>query len=128
MAADFDEPVFDEAFVRSAAFREPSARERARPPSRRERRRTRRAARRAGGGRFRRRRRREPSHRLAVFQLIGAVLVLFAISFALWWWNSAPRDAEPESPVGPTVTHSPEPAPTPTAPATDAPSAEIPEI
>ncbi|MGW5417388.1 SCO2583/SCO2584 N-terminal domain-containing protein, partial [Actinomadura geliboluensis] len=42
MAADFDEPVFDEEFVRSAAFTEPSASERARPPSRRERRRTRR--------------------------------------------------------------------------------------
>ena len=35
MAADFDEPVFDEEFVRSAAFTEPSASERARPPSRR---------------------------------------------------------------------------------------------
>lgn len=32
MAADFDDPVFDEDFVRSAVFTEPSARERARPP------------------------------------------------------------------------------------------------
>ncbi|NKZ08989.1 hypothetical protein HGB48_35395, partial [Actinomadura latina] len=45
MAADFDEPAFDEEFVRSAVFTEPSARERARPPSRRQRRRARRAAR-----------------------------------------------------------------------------------
>ncbi|TMR33178.1 hypothetical protein, partial [Actinomadura geliboluensis] len=107
MAADFDEPVFDEEFVRSAAFTEPSASERARPPSRRERRRARRAA---GAGRFRRRRRGEPSHRRAVLQLIGGVLVLFAISFGLWWWNSAPRDPEPVRPVSPTITHSPAPA------------------
>ncbi|NKZ06020.1 hypothetical protein HGB48_20030, partial [Actinomadura latina] len=71
---------------------------------------------------------REPSHRRAVFQLIGAVLVLFAISFGLWWWNSAPRDAEPVRPVGPTITHSPSPAPTPTAPATQAPPTVIPEV
>lgn len=126
MAADFDEPVFDEEFVRSAAFTEPSASERARPPSRRERRRARRAA---GADRFRRRRRGEPSHRRAVLQLIGGVLVLFAISFGLWWWNSAPRDPEPVRPVSPTITHSPAPAPTPTAPATTAPpTMEIPEV
>lgn len=57
MAADFDEPVFDENFVRGATFTEPSARERFRPPSRREQRRMRRAAKRArragGGARFR---------------------------------------------------------------------------
>lgn len=126
MAADFDEPVFDDDFVRGATFTEPSARERARRPSRRERRRTRRAARRAGrpgGARFwRRRRYREPSHRMAVLQVIGGVLVLFAISFALWWWNSAPEDAEPVRPVVPTITESPAPAPTPSTPA------EIPEI
>ncbi|MFA1544714.1 SCO2583/SCO2584 N-terminal domain-containing protein [Actinomadura chokoriensis] len=134
MAADFDEPVFDEEFVRSAAFREPSARERARPPSRTERRRARRAARPSGGRRFRRRPgRREPSHRRAVVQLIGGVLVLFAISFGLWWWNSAPRDAEPRRPVSPTTTYSPKPAPTPSAPAPTAPvpkapPSEIPEV
>ncbi|MEU8342216.1 hypothetical protein SAMN05443665_102359 [Actinomadura meyerae] len=131
MAADFDEPVFDEEFVRSAAFTEPSARERARPPSRRERRRYRRSARRAAGaGRLRRRRRgAEPSHRRSVLQLIGGVLVLFAISFALWWWNSAPREPEPVRPVSPTITHSPEPAPTPRAPATTVPpTMEIPEV
>ncbi|WP_338741015.1 hypothetical protein [Actinomadura luteofluorescens] len=129
MAADFDEPVFDEDFVRSAVFTEPSARERARPPSRRERRRSRRAARRAGG----RRPRREPTHRTAVLQVAGGVLVLLAISFALWWWNSAPRDERPARPVGPTITHSPAPAPTPTAPdeeapEKDAPPTEIPEV
>ncbi|MEV0666720.1 hypothetical protein ACIBI3_31485 [Actinomadura luteofluorescens] len=129
MAADFDEPVFDEDFVRSAVFTEPSARERARPPSRRERRRSRRAARRAGG----RRPRREPSHRTAVLQVAGGVLVLLAISFALWWWNSAPRDEPPARPVGPTITNSPAPAPTPTAPEKeaprkDAPPTEIPEV
>ncbi|URM99678.1 hypothetical protein LUW76_38155 [Actinomadura madurae] len=133
MAADFDDPVFDEDFVRSAVFTEPSARERARPPGRRERRRSRRAARRAAGGRFRRRRGRETSHRMAVFQLIGAVLVLLAISVALWWWNSAPRAEEPAPPVGPTITHSPAPAPAPTGPvptgpATQAPPTGIPEI
>lgn len=129
MAADFDDPVFDEDFVRSAVFTEPSARERARPPGRRERRRSRRGARRSGGGgRFRRRRGREPSHRLAVFQLIGAVLVLLAISVALWWWNSAPRAEEPAPPVGPTITHSPAPAPTPSGPATQAPPTGIPEV
>ncbi|MGP4026887.1 SCO2583/SCO2584 N-terminal domain-containing protein [Actinomadura sp. 3N407] len=121
MAADFDEPMFDDDFVRGATFTEPSARERARSPSRRERRRMRRAAkraRRAGGGvGFRRRRRyREPSHRRAVFQLIGAIVVLFAISFALWWWNSAPR--EPERPVQPIVPTAPGPeAPVPEGPA-----------
>ncbi|MEO3824961.1 hypothetical protein [Actinomadura sp. B10D3] len=136
MAADFDDPVFDEDFVRSAVFTEPSARERARPPSRRERRRSRRSARRAAGGRFRRRG--ETSHRMAVFQLIGAVLVLLAISIALWWWNSAPRAEEPAPPVGPTITHSPAPGPTPTGPtptgpaptgpATQTPPTGIPEI
>ncbi|GGT90661.1 MULTISPECIES: SCO2583/SCO2584 N-terminal domain-containing protein [Actinomadura] len=129
MAADFDEPVFDEDFVRSAVFTEPSARERARPPSRRERRRSRRAARRSAGRRFALRRRdHEPSPRAAVLQVIGGVLVLLAISFALWWWNSAPRDERPARPVGPTVTRSPAPAPTPTAPEKDAPPTEIPEV
>lgn len=33
MPAEFDEPVFDEEFVRNAAFTEPSARERAQPPA-----------------------------------------------------------------------------------------------
>ncbi|MER7547007.1 hypothetical protein ABTW95_28775, partial [Spirillospora sp. NPDC127506] len=91
-------------------------------------RRARRGALSGGAGRFRRRRNREPSHRRAVVQLIGGVLVLFAISFALWWWNSAPRDPEPVRPVSPTVTHSPEPAPVPTAPATEAPPTVIPEV
>ncbi|MEU8798795.1 hypothetical protein [Spirillospora sp. NPDC048819] len=120
MAADFDEPVFDDDFVRGATFTEPSARERARKPSGRERRRMRRAAERArrtgGGARFRRRRRyRDPSHRTAVLQLIGAIAVLFAISFALWWWNSSP--AEPERPVERIV---------PTAPGPEAPAPEAP--
>ncbi|NDU73072.1 hypothetical protein GWI34_10570, partial [Actinomadura sp. DSM 109109] len=114
MAADFDDPVFDEDFVRSAVFTEPSARERARPPSRRERRRSRRAARRAAGRRLAPwRRGREPSHRAAVLQVVGGVLVLLAISFALWWWNSGSREQEPARPVGPSITHSPSPAPTP---------------
>ncbi|WP_187412406.1 hypothetical protein [Actinomadura syzygii] len=135
MAADFDEPVFDDDFVRSAAFTEPSALERARPPSRRERRRSRRAARRTGlggGGRFRRRRRgrrgrrdRDPSYRRAVVQLVGGLLVLFAISFALWWWNSAARDEQPVRPVVPTITDTP-PSPAPTT-AKPSPSA-IPEV
>ncbi|WP_131732804.1 hypothetical protein [Actinomadura formosensis] len=137
MAADFDEPVFDEEFVRSARFTEPSARERARPPSRRERRRARRTARRGGGRSAFRRRHREPSHRMAVLQVIGGVLVLLAISFALWWWNSAPRDEKPVRPVGPTITHSPPSAPTtpsapapvtPTAPVTKAPPSAIPPV
>ncbi|MFI0373057.1 hypothetical protein ACH35V_34795 [Actinomadura sp. 1N219] len=127
MAADFDEPVFDENFVRSATFTEPSASERARSPGKRERRRDRRAARRAGrsGGlrSGRRRRRREPSHRLAVFQVLAGILVLFAISFALWWWNSGSRNTEePVRPVVPTVPNSPAPAPTTAAPT------EIPEV
>ncbi|TYK48974.1 hypothetical protein [Actinomadura decatromicini] len=144
MAADFDEPVFDDDFVRSAAFTEPSALERARPPSRRERRRSRRAARRAGlggagvggagvggagvgGGRFARRGggRRDPSHRRAVVQLVAGLLVLFAISFALWWWNSASRDERPVRPIVPTITDSP-PSPAPTT-AKPSPSA-IPEV
>ncbi|RKS71682.1 hypothetical protein BZB76_4489 [Actinomadura pelletieri DSM 43383] len=119
MAADFDEPVFDDDFVRSATFTEPSARERARPPGRRERRRARRAARVARGptgARLRGRRRGEPSHRLAVIQVIAGVLVLFAISFALWWWNSGSRHEEPVRPVVPTVTNSPAPAPTTASP------------
>ncbi|TDB87577.1 hypothetical protein E1264_14315 [Actinomadura sp. KC216] len=121
MAADFDEPVFDDDFVRSATFTEPSASERARPPSRRERRRDRRNARRAarsGVAGFRRRRgRREPSHRMAVFQVLAGLLVLFAISFALWWWNSGSRSTEePVRPVVPTVPNSPQPAPTTAAP------------
>ncbi|TMQ97464.1 hypothetical protein ETD83_20235 [Actinomadura soli] len=122
MAADFDEPVFDDDFVRSATFTEPSASERARSPGRRERRRDRRAARRAarsGVLRFRRPRRgrREPSHRMAVFQVLAGILVLFAISFALWWWNSGARDTEePVRPVVPTVPNSPAPVPTTAAP------------
>jgi hypothetical protein len=123
MAAEFDDPVFDDDFVKGARFTEPSALERARPPSRRERRRARRAARRAAGGGFSlRRRNRSPSHRMAVFQVIAGVLVLFAISFALWWWNSGARDDEPVRPVVPTVTNSPAPAPTTAAPT------EIPEV
>ncbi|CNE80616.1 Uncharacterised protein [Mycobacterium tuberculosis] len=61
-----------------------------------------------------------------MLQLVGGVLVLFAISFGLWWWNSAPRDAEPVRPVSPTITHSP--APAPTAPATETPPLVIPEV
>ncbi|MFI0411454.1 hypothetical protein [Actinomadura sp. 3N508] len=120
MAADFDEPVFDDDFVRSATFTEPSASERARAPGKRERRRERRNARRAahsGGPRFRRRGQREPSHRTAVFQVLAGILVLFAISFALWWWNSGARDSEePVQPVVPTVTNSPAPVPTTAVP------------
>ncbi|MES9607470.1 hypothetical protein ABWI04_30335, partial [Actinomadura sp. NPDC000929] len=73
-----------------------------------------------------RRRGREPSPRAAVLQVVGGVLVLLAISFALWWWNSAPRDERPARPVGPTITHSPAPAPTPTAPTPNAPGKQAP--
>ncbi|MEV4007625.1 hypothetical protein, partial [Actinomadura sp. NPDC049753] len=66
------------------------------------------------------------SPRAAVLQVVGGVLVLLAISFALWWWNSAPRDERPARPVGPTITHSPAPAPTPTAPTPSAPGKEAP--
>ncbi|RSN56887.1 MULTISPECIES: SCO2583/SCO2584 N-terminal domain-containing protein [Actinomadura] len=111
MPADFDEPVFDEDFVRGAAFTEPSARERARPPSRRDRRAAHRAARRRGraarpprGRRFR-----DPSHRMAVAQLLGGIMVLLAISVALWWWNSPSREMEAPGRVepAPTTTVSP---------------------
>ncbi|GAA4240453.1 hypothetical protein GCM10022254_65140 [Actinomadura meridiana] len=137
MAAEFDEPlfddepVFDDDFVKGATFTEPSARERARPPSRRQRRRARRAARRSQGraqGRVTgsrlpwRRRNRVPSHRTAVLQVVAGVLVLFAISFALWWWNSGSRDEEPVRPIVPTITNSPVPAPTTAAPT------DIPEV
>ena len=70
-----------------------------------------------------RRRHREPSHRRAVLQLIGIVILLFAISFALWWWNS-PRQPEPVQPILPTVPETPGPNP---APSTAAPQ-EIPEV
>lgn len=130
MAADFDEPVFDDDFVRGATFTEPSARERLRPPSGREQRRMRRAARRArragGAGLLRRRRYREPSYRRSVFQLIAIIAVMFAISFALWWWNSAPREPEPPVerivPTVPEREQNPEPVPSGTLPS------EIPEV
>ncbi|MFD0903411.1 SCO2583/SCO2584 N-terminal domain-containing protein [Actinomadura sediminis] len=120
MPADFDEPVFDEDFVRGAVFTEPSARERARPPSRRERRAARRAARRRSRAARppRARRFRDPSHRMAVAQLVGGILVLLAIAIALWWWNSPSREpAAPGrgEPAAPTTTVSP-PAPSPPAP------------
>ncbi|GAA0580814.1 SCO2583/SCO2584 N-terminal domain-containing protein [Actinomadura livida] len=139
MAADFDEPVFDDDFVRGATFTEPSARERLRPPSRREQRRIRRAARRArrsGGVSFLRRRgHREPSYRRSVVQLVGIIALLFAISFALWWWNRPPAEPEPVRPVFPTAPENPggpqnpggpgEPAPGPTG---EVPEEEIPEV
>ncbi|MFS2291530.1 MAG: hypothetical protein FWJ90_02345 [Actinomadura sp.] len=134
MAAEFDETVFDDDFVRGAAFTEPSAEERIRRPDGREQRRIRRAARRAlraGAVRPPRRGRREPSHRRAVLQVIGAVVLLFAISFALWWYNSAPREPEPVQPIVPTVPGQPPPHPTQEAPG-EAPGSpvapEIPEI
>ncbi|TDC42609.1 hypothetical protein E1281_36015, partial [Actinomadura sp. KC345] len=116
MAADFDEPVFDDDFIRGATFTEPSADERLRPPSRREQRRMRRAARRArrtggGGSLLRRRRGREPSHRRAVLQLIGILAVLFAVSFALWWFNKLPAEPEPVQRIVPTVPEAPPPQP-----------------
>ncbi|WP_242885154.1 SCO2583/SCO2584 N-terminal domain-containing protein [Actinomadura litoris] len=117
MPADADEhafddgPVFDDDFVRSAAFTEPSARERAHVPGRRERWRARREERRSApfggelgrewGGRrsrwalFRGSRHagyRDPGHRKAVVQVISGVMVLLLISTALWWWNR-PGDA-----------------------------------
>src|SRR5690606_27502941 len=120
MAAEFDETVFDDDFVRGAAFTEPSAEERIRRPDGREQR--------AGAVRPPRRGRREPSHRRAVLQLIGAVVVLFAISFALWWYNSAPREPEPVRPIVPTVPEQPAPHPTQEAPGEAPGSPVMPEI
>ncbi|MFV2172869.1 hypothetical protein ACFHW2_34085 [Actinomadura sp. LOL_016] len=119
MPADFDEPVFDEDFVRGAAFTEPSASERSRPPSRRSRRAERRrgrAARPPRGRRFRR-----PGNRMAIAQLAGGILVLLAISVALWWWNSPSREMEaparveivtPSQPLTPAPTEPGQPMPT----------------
>ncbi|MBO2458951.1 SCO2583/SCO2584 N-terminal domain-containing protein [Actinomadura violacea] len=105
MPADFDEPVFDEEFVRNAAFTEPSARERAQPPRRSRRRRPGRPGGRFGVRAWRARRgSREPSHRRAVIQVIGGVLVLLAISVALWWWQSGSRRSDDGNPVGPAAT------------------------
>ncbi|QFG25155.1 hypothetical protein [Actinomadura sp. WMMB 499] len=124
MPADFDEPVFDEDFVRGASFTEPSAQERARPPSRRARRgaarRRNRAARPPRGRGFRR-----PGNRMAVAQLAGGILVLLAISVALWWWNQpsgemeAPARVEIMTPAEPVP---PEPADPDGGPAQPAPS------
>ncbi|WP_131740259.1 SCO2583/SCO2584 N-terminal domain-containing protein [Actinomadura roseirufa] len=93
MPADADEPLFDDDFVRGAAFTEPSAQERLGPPP---------PARRGGharGGlrRFRvrpprwNRRTRDPSHRRAVLQVVAGVAVLLLISTGLWWWNRPGR-------------------------------------
>ncbi|MWA07471.1 hypothetical protein F8568_045565 [Actinomadura sp. LD22] len=127
MPADFDEPVFDEDFVRNAAFTEPSARERAQPPRRA--RRWRPAGRLRILARLARRGYREPSHRRAVIQVIGGVLVLVAISVALWWWQSGSRKSDEENPVGPaaTIIISPLPSapPAPQAP-TEIPRAAAP--
>ncbi|MGH3241355.1 MAG: hypothetical protein ACRDNL_13330, partial [Spirillospora sp.] len=68
------------------------------------------------------RRSRERSHRAAVVQVLAGIAVLFAISFALWWWNSGSKDEEPIRPVVPTITNSPAPPPTTAAPST------IPEV
>ncbi|GAA2137959.1 SCO2583/SCO2584 N-terminal domain-containing protein [Actinomadura napierensis] len=135
MPADFDEPLFDEEFVRNAAFTEPSARERAQPPRRTRRWRAARRLRDRPGGRFgirawrARRRYREPSHRRAVIQVIGGVLVLLAISVALWWWQSGSRKADDERPVGPIIVSVPPSAPPPSAqPSAPPPVTEIPRV
>jgi hypothetical protein len=128
MPADFDEPMFDEEFVRNAAFTEPSARERAQPPRRR--RRWRPAGRLRGrlGVRARRAGRgyREPSHRRAVVQVIGGVLVLVAISIALWWWQSGSRKSDDGNPVGPAATIIISPAPSAPPAVTELPRAAVP--
>ncbi|MDL4819218.1 SCO2583/SCO2584 N-terminal domain-containing protein [Actinomadura opuntiae] len=133
MPADFDEPMFDEDFVRNAAFTEPSARERAQPPRRFRRWRAARRLRGASGGRSgprawrARRGYREPSHRRAVIQVVGGVLVLLAISVALWWWQSGSRRADDERPVGPsTIFLSPLPSTAPSAPPSAPPSVRPP--
>ncbi|WP_067488768.1 SCO2583/SCO2584 N-terminal domain-containing protein [Actinomadura hibisca] len=88
------EPVFDEDFVRGATITEPSARERARRPGPVERRRARRAerGRRAAAAAAYR----DPSGRAAVVKVLAGVLVLLAISTALWWWT---RPRVQEAPV-----------------------------
>ncbi|TDD77844.1 hypothetical protein [Actinomadura rubrisoli] len=116
MPTDSDEPVFDDDFVKGAAFTEPSAQERFHRPGRLERSRARWAGRRrrrtrAGGGS--RREYREPSHRRAVVQVIAGVMVLLLISTGLWWLNRpspqdggasaiapAPTGAPPQPPQG----------------------------
>ncbi|QXJ24721.1 hypothetical protein AGRA3207_006103 [Actinomadura graeca] len=120
MSADADEPVFDDDFIRGAAFIEPSARERARAPGRIERVRARRAERRRHRarrrlGRARRREFHEPSHRGAVVQVIAGVLVLLLVSTGLWWWN---RPGDPAAlPAPPAIV--PVPAPTGGVPPAD---------
>ncbi|MFB4296949.1 hypothetical protein [Actinomadura sp. NTSP31] len=135
MPADFDEPLFDEEFVRNAAFTEPSARERAQPPRRTRRWRAARRLRGRPGGRFGARAwraprgYREPSHRRAVIQVIGGVLVLLAISVALWWWQSGSRRGDDERPVGPIIMNSPPPsAPPSSAQPSVPPTTEIPRV
>ncbi|MDL4771879.1 MULTISPECIES: hypothetical protein [Thermomonosporaceae] len=90
-------PSFDEEFVKGASFKEPSARERARPPGPAQRWRTRRARKRwrsqrtrprSGGGAVRGQR--DPDHARAVVKVAAGVVVLLAISTALWWFNSGP--------------------------------------
>ncbi|HEU5024355.1 MAG TPA: hypothetical protein VFV01_05485 [Spirillospora sp.] len=124
MPADFDEPVFDEEFVRNAAFTEPSARERAQPPRRT--RRWRPAGRLRLRGRPARREYREPSHRRAVVQVIGGVLVLVAISVALWWWQSGSRKSDDGNPVGPAATIIVSPLPSAPPAQTEIPRAAVP--
>ncbi|WP_433239253.1 hypothetical protein [Actinomadura nitritigenes] len=139
MPAEFDEPVFDEEFVRNAAFTEPSARERAQPPRRT--RRWRSAGRGAGrpagrlrgrlgvrAWRARRRYRGEPSHRRAVIQVIGGVLVLVAISIALWWWQSGSRRSDDGNPVGPAATIIVSPLPSAPPAVTEIPRAAAPAL
>ncbi|MBD2891920.1 hypothetical protein ACFYTC_26440 [Actinomadura nitritigenes] len=135
MPAEFDEPVFDEEFVRNAAFTEPSARERAQPPRRT--RRWRGAGRPAGrlrgrlgvrAWRARRRYRGEPSHRRAVIQVIGGVLVLVAISIALWWWQSGSRRSDDGNPVGPAATIIVSPLPSAPPAVSEIPRAAAPAV
>lgn len=139
MPAEFDEPVFDEEFVRNAAFTEPSARERAQPPRRTRRwRHTGRGAGRPAGGlrgrlgvrawQARRRYRGEPSHRRAVIQVIGGVLVLVAISIALWWWQSGSRRSDDGNPVGPAATIIVSPLPSAPPAVTEIPRAAAPAV
>ncbi|MEU5881848.1 hypothetical protein [Spirillospora sp. NPDC047279] len=116
MAPDSDQPIFDEDFVKGAAFTEPSARERDRAPGGLRRRRARKAAQdrqgRSGRGRQARRRRRaerrtekllygSPSGpgwratgrtKVASYVLIGAVLAA-VVGGAIWEQSGLGRGA-----------------------------------
>ncbi|MBW8484328.1 hypothetical protein [Actinomadura parmotrematis] len=109
--ADDSQPVFDEDFVKGAAYTEPSAAERARRPGRRERLRARRAALRARRAVRAGARRTGPdpvrAGRRAVVQVIAGLLVLLLLSVGLWWMNrpkassAPPGAAKPPSAVVP---------------------------